>query len=50
LFSAVIIFLGNVSVLLFGVPVLTAKMSLFNVLGWWMQGTGEIFHRLAQWF
>ena len=50
LFSAVIIFLGNVSILLFGVPLLTAKVSLFNALGWWLEGTGRIFHGLAQWF
>jgi len=50
LFSAVIIFLGNVSVLLFGVPLLTAKVSLLNALGWWLGGTGEIFNQLARWF
>jgi hypothetical protein len=50
LFSVVIIFLGNVSVLLFGVPLLTAKVSLLNALGWWLEGTGEVFNRLARWF
>jgi len=50
LFSAVIIFLGNVSVLLFGVPLLTAKVGLLNALGWWLESTGQIFNRLAQWF
>lgn len=50
LFSAVIIFLGNVSVLLFGVPLLTAKVGLLNALGWWLGRTGEIFSRLAHWF
>ena len=50
LFSAVIIFLGNVSVLLFGVPLLTAKVGWLNALGWWLEGTGEIFNRLARWF
>lgn len=50
LFSAVIIFLGNASVLLFGVPLLTAKVGLLNVLGWWLESTGQIFNRLAQWF
>jgi len=50
LFSGVVIFLGNVSVLLFGVPLLTAKVGPLNVLGWWFQSTGEIFHRLARWF
>jgi hypothetical protein len=50
LFSAVIIFLGNAGILLFGVPLLTAKVSLFNALGWWLEGSGEIFHGLARWF
>jgi len=48
LFSAVIIFLGNVCVLLFGVPLLTAKVSLFSALGWWFEGIGGIFHWLAR--
>jgi len=50
LFSAVIIFLGNVSVLLFGVPLLTAKVNCLNALNWWLGSTGGIFHQLAQWF
>lgn len=50
LFSAVIIFLGNVFVLLFGVPLLTARVSLFNALGWWFESIGEIFNWLARLF
>jgi len=50
LFSAVIIFLGNVGVLLFGLPLLTAKVGLLNTLSWWLEATGEVFNRLAQWF
>lgn len=49
LFSAVIIFLGNVSVLLFGVPLLTAKVNCLNALGWWLTGTGQVLNRLGQW-
>ena len=49
LFSAVIIFLGNVSVLLFGLPLLTAKVNLLNALGWWLESTGQIFNWLARW-
>ena len=49
LFSAVIIFLGNVSVLLFGLPLLTAKVGLLNALGWWLESTGQIFNWLARW-
>ncbi|HZL79353.1 MAG TPA: hypothetical protein VFC17_10920 [Candidatus Limnocylindrales bacterium] len=46
LFSAVMIFLGNVSVLLFGIPLLTAKVGILNSLGWWAESTGMIFHWL----
>ncbi len=46
LFSAVVIFLGNVCVLLFGIPLLTARVGIFNSLGWWLEGTGMIFHWL----
>jgi hypothetical protein len=49
LFSAVIIFLGNVAVLLFGIPLLTAKVSVLNSLGWWFECTGEVFHHVARW-
>jgi hypothetical protein len=48
LFSAVIIFLGNVCVLLFGLPLLTAKVGLLNSLGWWAESTGLIFHWLQR--
>ena len=48
LFSAVIIFLGNVCVLLFGIPLLTAKVGILNSLGWWVESTGMIFHWLQR--
>ena len=48
LFSAVIIFLGNVCVLLFGLPFLTAKVSFLNALGWWLESTGELLNWLAR--
>lgn len=50
LFSAVIIYLGNISVLLFGVPLLTAKVSLLDAGGWWFEGIGQTFHWLARLF
>jgi hypothetical protein len=50
LFSAVIIFLGNAGVLLFGVPLLTARIKLFDVWAWVLTDTGEIFHWLARLF
>ena len=49
LFSAVIIFLGNVCVLLFGVPLLTTKVGLLNALGWWLEGAGQVLHWLQRW-
>jgi hypothetical protein len=49
-FSAVIIFLGNVLVLLLGIPLLTARVSLLTALGWWLEGTGNVFLRLSRLF
>jgi hypothetical protein len=49
LFSAVIIFLGNVCVLLFGVPLLTAKAGLLNALGSWLEATGQVLLWLQKW-
>ena len=48
LFSAVVIFLGNVCVLLFGIPLLTARVGLLNALGWWAESTGMILHWLQR--
>lgn len=50
LFSAVIIFLGNTLVLLIGIPLLTAKVDLTTMLGWWLENTGMIIHRLGRSF
>jgi len=46
LFSAVIIFLGNVAVLLIGIPLLVSKVGVLTALGWWLECTGETLHRL----
>jgi len=48
LFSAVIIFLGNVTVLLLGIPLLAAKVGLWTAIGWWFECTGEVFHWLGR--
>ena len=48
LFSGVVIFLGNVCVLLFGLPLLTARVGIMNSLGWWFESTGMIFHWLQR--
>jgi hypothetical protein len=46
-FSAVVIFLGNVLVLMVAVPLLTGRTGLLGVLGWWMRDTGSILRRLG---
>ena len=50
LFSAVVIFLGNVSVLLLGVPLLAAKVDSLTALRWWWECTGEVLHRWGRLF
>ena len=50
LFSAVIIFLGNVAVLLVGIPLLMSRVSLLTALGWWLECTGETLDRLGRMF
>jgi hypothetical protein len=47
LFSAVIIFLGNVAVLLVGIPLLAGKVGVLTALGWWFDCTIETLRRLA---
>lgn len=47
LFSAVVIFLGNVCVLLFGIPLLTWKVAIFDPLGLWLEYTGQIYERVG---
>jgi len=46
-FSAVVIFLGNVSVLLVGIPLLTARVGLLTALAWWLQGVETVLRRLT---
>lgn len=50
LFSGVVIFLGNILVLLIGIPLLTAKVDLMTMLGWWFECTGEVIHRFGKMF
>ena len=42
LFSAVVIFLGNAIVLLFGIPLLTSRISLLHMLHWWLDSTDRV--------
>jgi hypothetical protein len=50
LFSMVIIFLGNILVLLVGLPLLTAQMGLITVFSWWLQSTTGLVQRIGQIF
>ena len=50
LFSAVVIFLGNVLVLLMGLPLLTARLGLPTMFRWWFESTIEIIRRMAAMF
>jgi len=50
LFSTVVIFLGNVSVLVLGLPLLTGRPSVASALGWWLQETGAVLQRLGRLF
>ena len=47
LFSAVVILLGNISVLLIGIPLLTSHPPLVTALRWWLQEWGAVLQRLA---
>jgi len=48
LFSAVIVFLGNIAVLLAGLPLLTARVTLLTSMGWWLQESGAVLQWLAR--
>ena len=50
LFSAVVIFLGNVTVLLCGLPLLTGRPELTRAIGWWLGSTGAVWTRLGTLF
>ena len=48
LFSFVVIYLGNVIVLLFGIPFLTAKVGHLNAWGWWWESTWMVLQKLQR--
>src|SRR5712664_841750 len=48
LFSGVVIFLGNVGVLLIGIPLLASKVDVSTALSWWLNCTGEVVQRIAR--
>jgi hypothetical protein len=48
LFSTVVIFLGNILVLLLGVPLLTSKTGVATAFTWWFQCTAQFLHDCAK--
>lgn len=50
LFSAVVVFLGNMAVLLVGVPLLAGGVGILTALGWWAAAVGHLLVRLGRIF
>lgn len=48
LFSAVVIFLGNVTFLLIGIPLLTSRISVQAAFQWWFDYTGQVLRVLSR--
>jgi len=44
LFSGTVIWIGNILVLLIGIPLLTARVGVMEALAWWLHGTGDVLH------
>lgn len=49
LFSAVVIFLGNVGVLLIGIPLLAGRVEVLTALKWWASCTGAVIEQIWVW-
>ena len=47
LFSAVIIFLGNLLVLIVGIPLLAGRLGVLTALSWWLSETGQVLAWLS---
>ena len=48
LFSGVVIWLGNMLVLLIGLPLLTSGVRLSEAFAWWLDGIARVLHWLAR--
>lgn len=46
-FSGVVIYLGNITVLLLGIALIVARVGIWTALGWWFERTGEVFHLIG---
>jgi hypothetical protein len=49
LFSAVVIFLGNIGVLLIGLPLLAGGAGLLDALRWWLRDSVAVLSRIVHW-
>jgi len=49
-FSGTVIWIGNILVLLVGIPLLTSRVNLLDAFAWWLDGTARVFHWLARVF
>jgi hypothetical protein len=50
LFSATVIWIGNVLVLLIGIPLLTSRVGVLQAMAWWLDGTAHVLRWLARVF
>ena len=48
IFSTVVVFLGNIIVLLIGIPLLTTKINISTSLNLWLNSSLQIYHYLLQ--
>jgi hypothetical protein len=49
LFSAVVIFLGNASVLLVAIPLLAGQVEVLTALRWWAAATAAVAQQIGHW-
>ena len=47
-FSAVVIFLGNVTVLLLGIPLLIERVGIATAFTWWFESTRDFIHEIGR--
>ena len=48
LFSGTVIFLGNLAVLMIGLPLLAGRPGVLTALAWWLHATGDVLTWLAR--
>lgn len=50
LFSTAIIIIGNLAVLILGLPLLTARVGIWETIGWWLHDAGGVYQRVGRIF